>query len=97
MDDFSTMFMALQAGTIEGYISEEPTAMSICGQNSEFSYIPLVNNQTGFTLDVTDSSIAVGVKKGSDLLAKINEYLATFTTDAQLQLMQEMANLAPND
>lgn len=97
MDDFSTMFMALQAGTIDGYIAEEPTAMCICGQSEEFSYIPLVNNETGFVLDATDSSIAVGVKKGSALLSSINEYLATFTTEAQLALMQEMANIAPSD
>lgn len=95
--DFSTMLIALDAGTIDGYISEEPTAMAICTEDSGYTYIPFVNNETGFNIPIEDSSIAVGVKKGSELLAKINEYLDTFDQDAQRELMNEMVNIAPVD
>ncbi len=93
--DFSVMLMALEAGTIEGYVAEEPTAMAVCTEGSDYTYIPLVNNETGFNVPVEDTSIAVGVKKDSELTAKINDYLKGFDTDAQKALMQDMVNIAP--
>lgn len=93
--DFSTMLVALDAGTIDGYIAEEPTAMAVCAEGSEYTYIPLVNNDTGFEVPVEDTSIAVGVKKGSDLLDGINEYLATFSEENQRDLMGEMVGINP--
>ncbi len=35
LDTFSDMLMALNAGTIDGYVAEEPTAMNVCGQKNE--------------------------------------------------------------
>ncbi len=94
--DFTTMFMALSAGTIDGYVSEEPTAMSVCA-DSAYSYIPLVNNETGFTVPKEDTSIAVGVKKGSELKEAINEFVSGFDTNAQKALMEEMVSIAPSE
>lgn len=96
MNDFTTMLIALNAGTIEGYIAEEPTAMAVC-LDPEYDYIPLVNNETGFTVEDDDVSIAVGVKKGSELTAEINTALADFDTDAQKTLMNEMVSVAPSE
>lgn len=92
--DFSTMLIALDAGTIEGYIAEEPTAMAVCA-DGKYEYIPLVNNDTGFEVPVEDTCIAVGVKKGAEIIAPINEFIATFGTDAQRTLMEEMVALSP--
>ncbi len=95
--DFSTMLIALNAGTIAGYIAEEPTAMAVCTEGSEYAYVPFVNGDTGFSIPIEDSSIAVGVKKGSALLEGINSYLKTFDADAQRTLMAEMVKLSPVD
>lgn len=92
--DFSTMLIALSAGTIDGYISEEPTAMAICADGT-YDYIPLVNNDTGFEVPVEDTCIAVGVKKDAEILAPINEFVATFDAEAQKTLMAEMVALSP--
>lgn len=92
--DFDTMFIALQSKVIEGYVAEEPTAMAICG-GEDYLYIPLVNNETGFTVPVEDTSIAVGLKKGSALLAPINEYLASFSAADRTALMEAMVAIAP--
>ena len=94
--DFSTMFIALGAGTIDGYVAEEPTAMSVCS-NPEYTYVPLVNNDTGFKVPEDDTSIAVGVKKGSELLGSINSALTDFDAAAQKKLMEEMVAIAPSD
>lgn len=97
LSDFTTMLIALDAGTVAGYISEEPTAMAVCTEGSAYSYIPFVNNETGFSIPIEDSSIAVGVKKGSALLDGINKYIATFDENAQRELMLEMVKISPAD
>lgn len=96
MADFSMMFIALGAGTIDGYIAEEPTAMAVC-MDPEYDYIPLKNNETGFEVADDDVSIAVGVKKGSDLREQINGALVELDADAQKELMSSMVNIAPSD
>ncbi len=96
MADFSTMLIALNAGTIDGYIAEEPTAMSVC-EDAQYDYVPLVNNDTGFKADDGDVSIAVGVKKGSDLTGAINSALTDLDVDAQRTLMSEMVKIAPSE
>ncbi len=93
--DFSTMLMALDAGTIDGYLAEEPTAMAVCTETSGYTYIPFVNNDTGFQIPMEDTSVAVGVKKGSALLAQINSYIGTFDSAAQKKLMEEMVAISP--
>ena len=94
--DFSTMLIALSAGTIDGYIAEEPTAMAVC-EDQQYDYISLVNNDTGFKVNDDDVSIAVGVKKGSDLTEKINSALTDLDADAQKELMSEMVKLSPSE
>lgn len=96
MADFSMMFIALGAGTIDGYIAEEPTAMAVC-EDSEYDYVALVNNDTGFEVADDDVSIAVGVKKGSELAESINGALADLDTDAQRELMAEMVKASPSE
>ncbi len=94
MADFSTMLIALKAGTIEGYVAEEPTAMAVC-EDASYDYIPLENNKTGFKVEDDDVSIAVGVKKGSDLKDKINSAISDLDAAAQKKLMGEMVALSP--
>lgn len=94
--DFSTMLIALNAGTIDGYIAEEPTAMAVC-EDEAYEYIPFENNNTGFKVEDDDVSIAVGVKKGSELTAEINKALEGFDAEAQKELMSEMVRIAPSD
>lgn len=94
--DFSTMFIALGAGTIEGYVAEEPTAMAVC-EDESYTYVPFENNKTGFKVKDDDVSIAVGVKKGSALKGEINKALKSFDSEAQKSLMADMVKIAPSE
>lgn len=96
LSDFTTMFMALGAGTIDGYVAEEPTAMAVC-LDKAYSYVPLINNENGFKVDEDEVSVAVGVKKGSALKDEINSALSGFDTDAQKALMEKMVEIAPSE
>lgn len=96
MSDFTTMLIALNAGTIEGYVAEEPTAMAVC-EDPAYGYVALVNNDTGFKVDADEVSIAVGVKKGSELASQINGAIADLDADAQKKLMSEMVAISPSE
>lgn len=89
MKDFPTMIMAVKAGTVDGYIAEKPGAIANCKINDELTYVDLVNNDTGFEVSKEDVTIAVGVKKGSELTAKINEVLAGISQEEKDQLMND--------
>ena len=95
MEDFPTMITALKSNSISGYIAEEPGAIADCNANSEFKYIPLVNNGTGFTIeDMSDVSLAVGLKKNSELLEKVNETLNGISASQKIALMAQAVEWA---
>ena len=95
MDDFTVLYTALNAGTIDGYVAEEPTAYSICAANNTLMYVPLVNNSTGFTCSDGDAAIAVGVRKGSNLTAEFNRVIDAMTDTERSDLMQKMVAASP--
>ena len=95
MDDFTVLYTALNAGTIDGYVAEEPTAYSICAANNTLMYVPLVNYSTGFTCSDGDAAIAVGVRKGSNLTAEFNRVIDAMTDTERSDLMQKMVAASP--
>lgn len=95
MDDFPMMITALKSNTISGYIAEEPGAIADCNANSEFKYIPLVNNDNGFTItDMSNVALAVGLKKNSSLLAKVNDTLNALSDSEKIALMTQAVEWA---
>ena len=92
--EFADLLMALKSGAIDGYVAEEPTAFSVCQSDDSLTYIPLKNNDTGFTATAADVGIAIGLKKGSELTARINEVLATITDEQRAELMEQIVTLS---
>ena len=95
MKDFTTLYTAVTSGTIDGYIAEEPTAFQVCGSNEELTYVPLVNNDTGFTCSEGDTAIAVGLKKGSELNSGISAAIDAMSDSDRSDLMKKMVEIAP--
>lgn len=89
-EDFDSMLIALKSGAIDGYIAEEPTALDVCGKNQGLAYIPLKNNETGFTATDADTAIAVGCKKGSELVERMNGVLSGITDEQKSALMEQI-------
>lgn len=92
--EFSDLLTALKSGAIDGYVAEEPTAYSVCKSDDTLSYIPLQNNDTGFTATAADVGIAIGLKKGSALRDQINTVLAEITEQQKKELMEQIVTLA---
>lgn len=97
LPDFTELLSAVKSGTIDGYIAEEPTAISACRMNSDLDYLHLKNNDTGFTATAADVGIAIGLKKGSDLLDKMNEVIKGITEEQKEKLMEQIIAVKAGD
>lgn len=84
MDNFPSMRVALESGIIDGYVSERPEGVSASSANENFA---MVEFKDGFETSDDDTAIAVGLKKGSDFTAKINEILAGISEDDRTSIM----------
>ena len=87
-EDFGALIMALDAGAIDGYVCEKPGAESAVAANPAFTYIEFADG-LGFVCDPAESSISVGVRKGSNLTSEINSILASL--DSQKEAMMNAA------
>ena len=90
LPEFSDLLTALKSGSIDGYVAEEPTALSVTKSDSTLTYIPLKNNDTGFTATDADTAIAVGCKKGSELVERMNGVLSGITDEQKSALMEQI-------
>ena len=94
METFPAMIVALRSGAIDGYVAEEPGAVADTAANPDLTYIKFEDGQ-GFTASEADTSIAVGLAKGSALCAPINEILAAIDADTRLQMMLDATDRQP--
>lgn len=92
--DFTDLLNALKSGAIDGYVAEEPTALEVCGKDDTLTYLPLVNNDTGFTATDAETGIAVAFQTGSPMVATVNDILATIPTETRQALMAQMVSLS---
>ncbi len=88
LEDFGALIMALDGGSIDGYVCEKPGAESAVAANSNFMYIAFAEGN-GFVCDPAESSISVGVRKGSNLTSEINSILASL--DSQKEAIMNAA------
>ena len=88
MPDFPSMRVALESGIIDGYVSERPEGISASAANSNFAFVGF-DLENGFTYNVDDAAIAMGIKKDSDLTTQVNEVLAGISQEERDQLMKD--------
>lgn len=94
--DFTDLLNALRSGAIDGYVAEEPTAYVITGEDSTLSYLPFVNNETGFAATANDTGIAVAFKTGSAYVPDVNVILSGISEQTRTALMQQMFEIGMN-
>lgn len=91
MEGFTTLITALEAGTIDGYTCETPSAQAAVFANPELTYI----DDVGFEFDAVEVSTSIAVRKDCGLDAKINEIIAPLTKADREGLMQEAVERQP--
>ena len=94
METFPAMIVALSSGAIDGYVAEEPGAVADTTANPNLTYVKFADGQ-GFVASEDQTSIAVGLAKGSDLVTPINEALAAIDDATRLQMMLDATDRQP--
>ncbi|MDR2378913.1 MAG: transporter substrate-binding domain-containing protein, partial [Bifidobacteriaceae bacterium] len=94
LPDFPTMILALKSDKVDGYISERPGALSAVASNPDLTFVDFEQGQ-GFDVNETDMALSVGLKKGSDLLAGVNQALAAIPEEKRQELMQQAVKEQP--
>ena len=95
MDTFATMLVALGAGAIDGYVSERPGAESAVATNPNLTFVAFEDGM-GFECDPADTTIAVGIAKGSVLTEQVNAALATISEEERVQIMADALAAQPS-
>ena len=93
LDSFPTMIAATKAGNIDAYISDKSGAMNAIAANADLVYNEFAP-EDGFEIDPLLTSVAVGVKKGSDLEDNINKILANISDSEQDEIMEDMIKIS---
>jgi putative lysine transport system substrate-binding protein len=94
LPDFAALLQAVTSGSVDGYVCEKPGAESAVAANSDLTFVEFAEGN-GFECDPADASIAVGIRKGSDLTSEINSVLATLTTADKEALMDAAISRQP--
>ena len=94
--DFSALIQSLASGAIDGYVCEKPGAVSAVASNPEFAFVEFADGK-GFTCDPAESSISVGVRKGSSLTAEINKVLSGLSKADKEALMDAAIARQPSE
>ncbi len=93
MEDFPAMRVALEAGIIDGYVSERPEGVSASAANPNFAMVEFTE---GFVASDDDVAIAVGMKKGNPDLEKINQIIAGISDEQRKSLMDNAIKIQPS-
>ena len=92
--DFTDLLNALKSGAIDGYVAEEPTAFEVTAKDDTLTFLPFVNNDTGFTATDEETGIAVAFKTGSDMVATVNEIVDSISAETRQALMEQIVSLS---
>ena len=95
--DFTTLLTALKSGAVDGYIAEEPTALSVALSDDTFTYLSLKNNDTGFTASKEDTGIAIATKKGNELRDQIDAVLSEISEETKSALMEQIVKMTAGE
>ena len=93
--DFATLILALQSGSIDGYVCEKPGAVSAVASNTDFTFIEFAQG-SGFNCDPADSSISVGMRKDSSLTNLVNSVIAKLSTADKEAMMDAAIERQPS-
>ena len=92
MNDFTAMRVALEAGAIDGYVSERPEGVSATAANDKFAMVVF---EDGFETSPDDTAIAVGLRKDSELTEDINKILAGISEQERIDIMDDAIKNQP--
>lgn len=95
MGDFPEMRVSLESGVIDGYVTENVEGLTAKKINPNFTMVAF-NSGNGFKLSEADSSVAIGLRKGSQLTEKVNNILSELSLEKRETIMTDAIDLQPD-
>ncbi|MBQ1826663.1 MAG: transporter substrate-binding domain-containing protein [Erysipelotrichaceae bacterium] len=86
--------IALKTGVVDGFVADEPQAISLEGKDDTLTYIRLVNNENGFKVEPSVSGISIGLAEGNPLRDEMNKIIATLTPEITNKLIEEVLKVS---
>lgn len=96
-DNFDMEATAVKSGVVDGGIMDEPAAISYCQKDSSFGYVPLKNNDNGFTVAEADYANAAAFKKGNPLRDEVDAIISSVSMDTYYELMEEVLKVSTGE
>ncbi|MFD1410475.1 ABC transporter permease subunit [Lapidilactobacillus gannanensis] len=94
MKDFPSMRVALESGTIDGYVSEKPEGISVTRANPNVKMLEF-SGTAGFHTNPADTDLAIGLRKNDPDKERINAALAKISAHERDQIMTTAVEQQP--
>ena len=96
MDNTSAMFVSLEAGNCDLVVTDAPTAMAAAMVYPDMKILDFTGQDDNFQVSDEEINIGISVQKGNaDLVQKLNDALATLTTEEYEQMMNDAIAVQP--
>lgn len=95
LENFAAMISAVNAGTIDGFTCDTPSAMSLISTNPNLKIVEFADGQ-GFQVSNEETDLGIACKKGNtELVEKINAVLAGLSQEDCDALMDQAVAAQP--
>jgi len=94
MDNFPAMRVALESGTIDGYVSERPEGVTAQSVNANLTMVEF-SEENGFQTSAEDTAVAIGMRKDDPDVETINEILSEISSEERTEIMDNAIKTQP--
>lgn len=95
MESYPLLVQALLSGVVDGVTAETPVGLGNVAANGDKLKLITFDAGKGFNVDLTDTSVSIGMKKDSPLYEDVQKALASISQEEREQLMSDAASRQP--
>nr|WP_294561690.1 transporter substrate-binding domain-containing protein [uncultured Traorella sp.] len=95
MENYPLLVQALLSGVVDGVTAETPVGQGNVAANGDALTLVEFESGKGFDVDLTDTSVSIGIKKNSELFDDVQKALASITQEERDQMMKDAASRQP--
>ena len=97
LESYPYMIASLLNGEAEALTAETPVGQGAIAAHPELALVTFAPGK-GFNIDMSETSVSIGVKKGNlDLLNKVQNVLDTITEEERTQMMKDATSRQPSN
>lgn len=95
METYPLLVQALLSGVVDGVTAETPVGQGNVAANGNKLVLIEFEDGKGFDVDLTDTSVSIGIKKNSELFDAVQKALSEISEAERDQLMKGAASRQP--